>query len=179
MKWMITGFSGLERKCPCCNKVLAYNRKSDLNVASRNNSTCLSCSKKGSKMSMELRKKLSIKMSGDGNPFYGKKHTEESIKLMKLTTRVSGKNHKNWKGGLKHRPDGYIRNSRTDKYIHREVMEKFLGRNLVSSEHVHHKNGNTSDNDIKNLEIFTNSEHRKKECLIAPRDNFGRFCKKC
>ena len=35
----------------------------------------------------------------------------------------TGENHWYWKGGIKTRPDGYLRDSKTDKYIHRIVME--------------------------------------------------------
>jgi len=87
-----------------------------------------------------------------------------------------GKNNVNYINGTKSRPDGYLRYS-NDKYVHRETMEKFLGRKLESSEHIHHINGNTSDNRIENLEIHTNSSHRKLEVKKQKRDKFGRFIK--
>jgi hypothetical protein len=89
-----------------------------------------------------------------------------------------GENHHNWKGGTKTRPDGYIRESKTDKYIHRLVMEKHLGRPLLSTEHIHHIDGNPKNNDISNLKIVSNSEHRKLENKIAPRNQHGQYTRK-
>lgn len=87
-----------------------------------------------------------------------------------------GENHPNWKGGVKTRPDGYLRDSKTDKYIHRVVMEEFLGRKLKQEEQVHHKDGNPSNNSIDNLELFdSNSNHRKFECSNQKRGEDGRF----
>ena len=84
-------------------------------------------------------------------------------------------NHPNWKGGIKHRPDGYQRDSATDQYIHRQVMEKHLGRKLKSSEHIHHIDGNNKNNNVKNLKIVTNSEHQKIEYKLRKIDKYGRF----
>jgi len=89
----------------------------------------------------------------------------------------TGKNHWFWKGGIKTRPDGYLRDSRTDKYIHRIVMEKHLGRELKSTEHIHHIDGNPKNNKIKNLLLVTNSEHRKIENIKAKRGTNGRYSK--
>jgi len=44
-------------------------------------------------------------------------------------------------------------------FMHRVVMENFLGRLLDKNEVVHHKNENKKDNRIENLQVMTNEEH--------------------
>lgn len=88
----------------------------------------------------------------------------------------TGENHWYWKGGIKTRPDGYVRESKTDRYIHRIVMEQHLGRPLKPEEQVHHIDDDPSNNSIENLRLYaSNSEHRKYEASIAKRGEDGRF----
>jgi len=52
------------------------------------------------------------------------------------------------------------------RFEHRVVMEHHLGRPLLRSEHVHHKNHDTLDNRIENLELMTPSEHHREHFTL-------------
>lgn len=54
---------------------------------------------------------------------------------------------------------GYVKEY--GRHQHRIVMEKHLERKLKSDEIVHHIDENKHNNDIKNLQLVTRSEHAK------------------
>ena len=93
-----------------------------------------------------------------------------------------GPGHPNWQGGRNIDKDGYVlvwvadhphAKRRPGKrfpggYVleHRLVMEAALGRYLLSSEVVHHRNNVNNDNRIENLELFSsNADHLRHELM--------------
>ena len=107
-----------------------------------------------------------------------------TAKLNKTSKKFQkGEKHPLWKGG-KRRRGKYMQilfpshpNADSHGYImeHRLVMESFLGRKIVKGEHIHHKNGNSLDNRIENLELFSHSKHISHHASLRPRNKLGRF----
>lgn len=82
-------------------------------------------------------------------------------------TERQGEANPRWKGG-RYKSDGrtFIRfeshpYANCKGYIleSRLVMEKFIGRYLLPTEHIHHINQQKDDNRIENMQIISNSEH--------------------
>ncbi len=117
--------------------------------------------------------------SGKNNPFYGKKHSEESKRKMSksLKGKFIGQKSSSWKGGKYSNTQGYILVYSPNHpfkdcrgYVRRShlVMEKMIGRYLLPEEVIHHKGTkyplgsikNKQDDRKINLQLFSNnSEH--------------------
>jgi len=76
--------------------------------------------------------------------------------------RSIGKGNPNWRGGTTYQ-GGYIYELSDGRYQlqHRLVMEKYLGRKLLKSEAVHHRDRNRKNNNIENLELWDRKEHQQ------------------
>lgn len=72
-----------------------------------------------------------------------------------------------------YRPRKYINGKQIDEA--RLIMERHLNRSLLSSELVHHKDGNPLNNELDNLEIVNRSEHKNRHPEIG---KFTQFQKK-
>lgn len=73
-----------------------------------------------------------------------------------------------WKGGRTRRVNGYMwvrrpehPNANKEGYVyeHTYVMSQHLGRALLPTEKVHHKNGLRADNRLENLELWCTRTH--------------------
>ena len=82
------------RECPKCKKVISYTTEKGKRRAIRSNKPCLSCSLKlyaltdeGKKQYNALSDRHKKKYMGENNPFYGKRHTRETIDKLKSLDR--------------------------------------------------------------------------------------------
>lgn len=100
-----------------------------------------------------------------GVVFYNSHRTRKTCSVPCAAKWRSGSGSPNFKGGSFDK-NGYrvVRRGRDLPAIreHRLVMERMIGRPLLKTEVVHHKNGNILDNRPENLELFkSQGDHRR------------------
>lgn len=90
----------------------------------------------------------------------------------------SGPEHTGWKGGRQVDKAGYILVYAPDHpacnsggYVreHRLVCERVLGRRLLPTEVVHHKNDDPADNRPENLQVYNSNADHLRETLAGKR----------
>lgn len=89
---------------------------------------------------------------------------ESGIEIRGYDDRPKGNEHWHWNGRGWITVGGYKMITLPGGgrcYEHRDVLEKHLGRKLLPSEHIHHKNGIKTDNRVENLEIMSAEQHFK------------------
>lgn len=61
---------------------------------------------------------------------------------------------------------------------HRLIVERIIGRKLLTSEQVHHIDGNSRNNDPSNLMVVTAQEHSRIHASQKRRNSIGQFVSK-
>lgn len=136
-------------KCPQCNKEFKETKYQRYRFKRKGRDVF--CSKNCA------HKHLSLIRRGENNPFYGKKQSPAHIEKFKKAVTKTGASFSN--GYLRLNPKVGVR----EKPIpyHRFIMEKYIGRKLLSNEVVHHIDKNILNNSIDNLLLLTKSEHTR------------------
>jgi len=130
------------KKCRRCNEVFSFNPHSRTEWRGRKYCTSACANVANAHAN-------SISKIGKKNPMFGKRPA-------------------NFKGGSICRKSGsrnkiykliYVNGQQVAE--HRVLMEKYLGRRLSSGEVVHHKNGDSLDNRLSNLQVMEHGEHTR------------------
>lgn len=110
-----------------------------------------------------------LRNKGKRNGMYGHKQSNDTKD--KIGIANSGKNNARYKevGSIVIRGDKVHIKVSKHKWMlyHRYLVEQYIGRKLKRQEEIHHINGNSLNNKLKNLYVFPNREsHSGFEALV-------------
>lgn len=180
-------FTGVDRYCPCGNKLIINNKKEYL--GKKYCSTI--CRNKGRDEQRHIgalidvicpicgnvRRMLKCRFKPRKTNLCAKCSRKEIYrKYLSKISIVRGEKRHNWKGGRNITSKGYIltaiypdnpyysmsRETSGGTHVvmeHRLIMSQSLGRCLDKDERVHHRNGNKKDNRIENLQLMSKNSH--------------------
>ena len=119
-------------------------------------SLCLFCGQEAGYKKNKVKKTFCCK-SCKGKWFYKNHKKTKEIIDKAIENKINFKQTRT----RKRKTNEYIRFQKNGvrKYLHRYVVEKNIGRSLLSHEHIHHINNNPTDNRIENLMIVSSTEH--------------------
>lgn len=124
-----------------------------------------------------LKRGKMIKCKNCGKEFYSTRNDFCSKKCVYEYRKKTYDHHKIYEenGYLVRYEGGY--NKKGNVKIHREVVEKAIGRRLRPDEVVHHTDGDRKNNKLENLQVLSRGDHsrlhREKE-LKSGKELFGR-----
>lgn len=137
---------------------------------------------KGRKFTKEHREKISIAQRGRYLSFGTREKISLALKGRKLSPEHCKKISMRLRTGVRningrvfiYKPNHPGKNSRGFVRRSRIIMENKLGRYLLPTEVIHHKDSNLNNDNINNLQLFSNNgEHRKLH--KQPRNEKGKF----
>ncbi len=143
----------ITKHCLTCGKILTADWPYILREKSFCNRTCGSVYRR-KKRPEAFKECLHCHTHFRTNPAYVSRRPNQKMWFCKRSCFTE---HKRLHPSIRIEKGGYIRVGH--KRQHRVIMEAFLGRKLERKEHVHHKNGNKSDNRLENLEVLDEAYH--------------------
>lgn len=111
-----------------------------------------------------LTKETSEILAENGRKLAGIPISDEAKKKMSLEkTGLRGEEANNFKRGFHENVHGYlvVSDGKVKDYLHRVVAKNYLGRDLEPGEHVHHLDGDKTNNEPSNLIVLSRSAHTK------------------